>query len=52
MRRLRGLLLATHRFGGGRARTRAEQQFAARMIDGLTALIEQEGKADAQKDPR
>jgi hypothetical protein len=52
VRRLRGLLVATHRYGRGRARTRADIVWAARMIDGLTVLLEQEGKADAPNKAR
>lgn len=46
IRRVRLLLIAVHRFGRGRVRTRAERQWAAKMIDGLTALL-QEGAPDA-----
>mgnify|MGYP001552942486 CR=1 FL=1 len=37
LRRLRSLLIASHRFGRHRAATRDEVLFAARLIDGLTA---------------
>jgi hypothetical protein len=40
LRRLRGLTIAAHRFGRGRARSRADQLFAARLIDGLTRTLE------------
>ena len=40
VRRLRGLLVAVHRFGRGRARTREELAWYARTIDALTAALE------------
>ena len=51
VRRLRLLLVAVHRFGRGRARTRADQRWAALVIDGLTALL-QEGTSDATNKPQ
>jgi hypothetical protein len=51
IRRLRALLIAVHRFGRGRARTRQELRWAAHTIDALTALL-QEGGPDAPQDPR
>lgn len=51
IRRIRSLLVAVHRFGRGRARTRADQQWAAQVIDGLTTLL-QEGAPDVRNDPR
>lgn len=38
-RRLRALILASHRYGRGRAVTPADVQFAARLIDGLTGTL-------------
>lgn len=46
IRRIRLLLVAVHRFGRHRARTRAERLWAANVIDRLTALL-QEGAPDA-----
>jgi hypothetical protein len=39
VRRLRALLVASHRFGRHRAVTRDEVQFAAQLVDGLTATL-------------
>jgi hypothetical protein len=39
VRRLRALLIASHRFGRHRAATRDEVLFAAQLIDGLTATL-------------
>lgn len=38
-RRLRGLLLAVHRFGRCRATTEADRRWAARVIDELTNTV-------------
>lgn len=40
VRRLRGLLLAVHRYGRHRATTPAECLWAARLIDSLTAALD------------
>lgn len=45
-RRIRLLLIAVHRYGRARARTRDELHWAARTIDGLTALLHGEGGHD------
>ena len=39
LRRLRGLLVAAHRFGRHRATSSAERHWAARLVDGLTATV-------------
>lgn len=39
LRRLRGLLVAAHRFGRHRATSPAERLWAARLVDGLTATV-------------
>lgn len=39
VRRLRALLVASHRFGRHRAVTRDEVQFAAQLVDGLGATL-------------
>ena len=49
VRRIRSLLIAVHRYARGRHCTRADQRWAARVIDGLTVLL-QEGSADAHQD--
>ena len=51
VRRMRGLLVAVHRFGRGRACTPADLRWAAMVIDGLTALLHQ-GDSDATHEPR
>jgi len=38
-RRLRGVLIAVHRFARGRAMTAADVQWCARAIDGLTTAL-------------
>lgn len=38
-RSLRLLLIRAHRFGRHRARTTAEREWAARLIDGLSAIL-------------
>ncbi|MCC7034017.1 MAG: hypothetical protein IT179_14435 [Acidobacteria bacterium] len=45
VRRLRGLLLAVHRYGRHRASTDRDRQWAAHLIDHLTATL-------ATADPR
>ena len=47
IRRMRGLLIAVARFAHGRATTREDCLWAARMIDGLTVLLEEKGTSDA-----
>lgn len=47
IRRIRGLLIAVARFAHGRATTREDCLWAARMIDGLTVLLEEKGAPDA-----
>lgn len=49
IRSIRSLLVRVARFGRGRAQTRADQLWAARVIDGLTALL-QEGAGDGPQD--
>ena len=44
-KRAAGLLRAVHRFGRCRAATAAERAFAARWIDGLTALLAEDNRA-------
>ncbi|MGE4084606.1 MAG: hypothetical protein AB7H93_16510 [Vicinamibacterales bacterium] len=39
-RRLRGLLLAAHRFGRHRATTDADRRWTARLLDALTVALE------------
>lgn len=39
LRRLRGLLVAAHRFGRHRATSPGERLWAARLVDGLTATV-------------
>ncbi len=39
LRRLRGLLVAAHRFGRHRATSPAERLWAARLVDGLTTTV-------------
>jgi hypothetical protein len=39
-KRLRGLLVAVHRFGRARARTREELAWTARTLDALTAALD------------
>lgn len=39
LRRLRALVIATDRFGRGRARSREDFDFAGRLRDGLTATL-------------
>ena len=43
-KRLRGLLLAVHRYGRCRARTRAELQWTAKAIDLLTLALNEDGR--------
>jgi hypothetical protein len=38
-RRLRGLLIAAHRFARARAVTAADRDFAIRLLDGLTSTL-------------
>lgn len=40
LRRLRALLLASHRYGRHRAASHDEVMFAARLIDGLTSTLQ------------
>ena len=40
VRRLRGLLLAVHRFGRGRARTHEDTLWTARVLDALQAALD------------
>ncbi len=40
VRRLRGLLVAVHRFGRARAITPEDRHWTARVLDGLTAVVE------------
>ncbi len=44
--RARALLIAVHRFGRCRAATAADQAWAARWLDGLTALLEAQPGAE------
>jgi hypothetical protein len=39
VRRLRGLLLAVHRYGRARATTADDHQWTARMLDALTVAV-------------
>lgn len=41
LRRLRGLLIAVHRYGRARATTLDDQRWCARMIDQLTAALDE-----------
>jgi hypothetical protein len=48
LKRLRRLLLATHRFGRGRARTPEDVAWAGGLLDALYAAL---GVAEARQDP-
>ncbi len=51
-RRLRGLLIAVHRFGRARATGHADLAWCARAIDALTALLVTETRPSAGWQPR